>query len=305
MSIVALVGLLVVAIATAVYVLQGERQRRQTVERVAGNAGVSGPAPVILIKDGQSSIRTRAAEWLQARVPTAMVGGAQTESTLLHAGFDSEMAPAVYAWARIASLVLLPLLALTFAPRTSGGQFMITVAAAVMFAAFGPPGIVARLARLRQEKLRRSIPDALDLLVVCVEAGVSLDAAILRVAREVENVHPDLANEFYTANRRMGAGMTREEALRGLYVRTGVDELRTLSASMIQSEQWGTSISKVLRVFAEGLRRKRKQNAEKRAAVAATKMIFPLALFILPALFIVVLGPAIINVQRIFSGMNN
>lgn len=304
-SIAALLAVLVAAVAVAVYVVQGERQRRQTVERVAGNSGVSGSVPVILIKGGQSSLQTRVAGWLRAQIPTSLVGGAQTETTLLHAGFDSEFAPAVYAGTRIACMVLLPLLAFVFAPRANGTHFMLAVTTAVVFGAFAPPGILARWARMRQEQLRRSIPDALDLLVVCVEAGVSLDAAVLRVAREVENVHPDLANEFYTVNRRINAGMSREEALRGLWIRTGVQELRALSASMIQSEQWGTSISKVLRVFAEGLRRKRKQNAEKRAALAATKMIFPLGLFILPALFIVILGPVIINVTRIFGGMTD
>ena len=102
-------------------------------------------------------------------------------------------------------------------------------------------------------------------------------------------------------NRRMNAGMRREDALHGLYDRTGVQELRSLGANMIQSERWGTSIAQVLRVYSESLRRKRRQAAEKKAAVAATKMIFPLALFILPALFAVIGGPAVIGLGAVID----
>jgi tight adherence protein C len=136
-----------------------------------------------------------------------------------------------------------------------------------------------------------------------VEAGVSLDAAILRVGREMLLLHPELSTEFLTMNRRMNAGMRREEALHGLYERTGVEELRALGSNMIQSERWGTSIAKVLRVYSEALRRKRRQAAEKKAAVAATKMIFPLALFILPALFAVIGGPAALAIGPVLDAL--
>jgi tight adherence protein C len=166
-----------------------------------------------------------------------------------------------------------------------------------------PPALLERMRRLRQERIIRSIPDTLDLLLVCVEAGVSLDAALLRVGREMVLLHPELANELLTMNRRMNAGMRREEALHGLFERTGVDELRSLGSNMIQSERWGTSIAKVLRVYSESMRRKRRQAAEKKAAVAATKMVFPLALFILPALFAVIGGPAVIAIGPVFKAM--
>jgi len=104
-------------------------------------------------------------------------------------------------------------------------------------------------------------------------------------------------------NRRMNAGIRREEALHGLYKRTGVDELRSLGSNMIQSERWGTSIAKVLRVYSDTLRRKRRQGAEKKAAVAATKMIFPLALFILPALFAIIGGPAVLALGPVMDAM--
>jgi len=171
----------------------------------------------------------------------------------------------------------------------------------VVIGAILPQAFVDRRAAIRQEKLRRAIPDSLDLLVVCVEAGVSLDAAIVRVAKEMQLLHPDLANELLIVHRRVNAGVAREQALHGLWQRTGVEDLRGLSANMIQSERWGTSIATVLRVYAEALRRKRKQLAEKRAATAPLKMTIPLAAFIFPAIFVVLLGPAMIKIAAMFK----
>ena len=131
-----------------------------------------------------------------------------------------------------------------------------------------------------------------------MEAGVGLDAAMLRVARDMATLHPELSGEFLVVNRRMNAGMSREEAVHGLFARTGVEELRGLSSSMIQSERLGSSIARVLRVYSETLRRKRKQAAEERAAKASIKMIIPLAVFMLPALFAIVLGPAVMMLAK-------
>jgi tight adherence protein C len=141
----------------------------------------------------------------------------------------------------------------------------------------------------------------LDLMVVCVEAGVSLDAAILRVSRDLGSAHPEMAEEMAIINRKVNAGVPREQALQGLWTRTGIEELRSLAANMVQSERWGTSIAKVLRINAETLRRKRKQTAEKKAAQAALKMMAPLLLFLLPALFVVILGPAVMRISTAFA----
>ncbi len=167
----------------------------------------------------------------------------------------------------------------------------------------GPRAVIDNLATKRRDRIRKSVPDALDLLVVCIEAGVGLDAAMLRVARDMAPLHADLSREFILVNRKMSAGMTRADALRGLFDRTGVDELRGLTSSMIQSEKLGSSIARVLRVYAETLRRKRKQAAEKRAAKAALKMIFPMALFMLPALFAIILAPAAFTLYEALGGM--
>jgi tight adherence protein C len=190
---------------------------------------------------------------------------------------------------------------LLLVPRRNTLLFVASMALAILVGFILPIAFVDRKARIRQERLRRAIPDSLDLLVVCVEAGVSLDAAIMRVAREMAILHTDLANELLIVHRRVNAGIPREQALRGLWERTGVEDLRGLAANMIQCEKWGTSIATVLRVYAESLRRKRKQLAEKRAATAPLKMMIPLALFIFPAIFVVLLGPAMMSIVAMFK----
>jgi tight adherence protein C len=197
---------------------------------------------------------------------------------------------------RVTALAALPILAFVLVPKESFFKVLVAMSAAALVGLILPPFVLFRLEARRQEFIKRSLPDALDLLVVCVEAGISLDAAILRVARDLTYVHPDLASELLVVSRKTNAGMTREDALRGLWDRTGVDEVRALVASLLQSEKWGSSSSRVLRVSAETLRRKRRQTAERKAATAPLKMVVPMALFIFPALFVVILGPAVIQI---------
>ena len=126
---------------------------------------------------------------------------------------------------------------------------------------------------------------------------------MLRVARDMAFLHPDLAGEFLVVNRTINAGISRDDAMHGLYQRTGVEELRGLASSMVQSERLGTSIARILRVYSEALRRKRRQTAEKRAAEASIKMLIPLALFMLPALFALILGPAAMTLAGTLKGV--
>jgi tight adherence protein C len=294
-SLVFLIGVIVLAAAAAAYAVVTERQRRTVLDR-AGGYGDN----LLLIKTKEPGLSERISKWLAKIMPESMAAKGDTASTLVHAGFDGAAAPAVYTAVRIATAVLIPLAALTLMPRTNKLFFLAALVLAVAIGAMGAPAVLANLARSRQEKFRRSLPDSLDLLVVCVEAGVSLDAAILRVAREMAALHPLLSNELMLVNRRVNAGMPREQAMHGLWLRTGLEELRALAANMIQSEKWGTSIATVLRIFAETLRRKRKQAAEKKAATAPLKMMIPLAMFIFPTIFIVLMGPAIIKINDMF-----
>jgi tight adherence protein C len=152
----------------------------------------------------------------------------------------------------------------------------------------------------RQRKLRLALPDALDLMVICVEVGLGLDQSLLRVAQELRIVHPELSEELQMVNLEMRVGKTRLDALRELARRTGVDELKSLVAMLIQTERFGTSIAQSLRVFSDDMRTRRRQQAEEMSAKTTVKMVPPLVFFIFPALLVVILGPAIIALMRQF-----
>ncbi|MBA3917907.1 MAG: hypothetical protein C0516_04900 [Gemmatimonas sp.] len=295
LTLIFLVLTVIVAVSTMVYVAIAERERKETLQRVSPDLEASRLAERLLLNE-DATASSRLASWLRDRMPESFVSDTSNVHKLVHAGFDGAAAPVIFSAVRIASALLMPVLSFVAAPRDNPVWLAVSVVMGLVVGVAGPQAVLDRLAAQRQERIRRSVPDALDLLVVCVEAGVSLDAAILRVARDLSNVRPELALEFAQVVRRVNAGMPRDRALLSLSQRTGVDELRTLVASMIQTERLGTSIARVLRVNSESLRLRRRQKAEKRAAEAALKMIFPLALFLLPALLAVILGPAAITV---------
>lgn len=288
----------VAAVSVAAIAILGERERRAVLRRAAG--GLDLPRAV---RDDERGIGSRIVDWLAARVPAQVGGGTTSTSQLVQAGFEGDVAPAVFGLVRIVSAVAFPAAGLALAPRDDVLYFAATMVVAAAIGLLGPSAAIDRLTARRQDVIRKGIPDALDLLVVCVEAGVALDAAVQRVARELNLVHPLLAGELVGMSRRISAGMAREQAMQSLYLRTGVDELRGLASHMVQSEKWGTSIVTVLRVYSEQLRRKRKMAAEKRAATASTRMLPPLAMFIFPTIFIVLLGPAMMRILDMFAQM--
>ncbi|MGO9275879.1 MAG: type II secretion system F family protein [Terriglobia bacterium] len=155
--------------------------------------------------------------------------------------------------------------------------------------------------RRRQQIIRLALPDALDLLVICVEAGLALDQALIRVSQELRFAHPELCEELEIVNNEMRVGKSRLDALRDLATRTGVDDLKALVAMLIQTDRFGTSVAQSLRVHSEQLRTMRRQRAEEQAAKTTVKMVPPLVLFIFPALFVVILGPAVIAMARFFG----
>ena len=298
-----LVVLLFVASVAAFGAFQANKRRLEVLARAGGvDSELAARVPLRALKDPNAGVAAKVAAFTERILPS---GGASdaADSTLIQAGFESPQAPAIFALIRLASALAVPGLMFAFGPKDSTTMLVLSGGIGIALGLGMPGAVLSRLQRRRQDRVRKSIPDSLDLLLVCVEAGVSLDAAILRVGREMLALHPELSNEFLTMNRRMNAGMRREEALHGLFERTGVEELRALGSNMIQSERWGTSIAKVLRVYSEALRRKRRQAAEKKAAVAATKMIFPLALFILPALFAVIGGPAALAIGPVLDAL--
>ncbi len=152
--------------------------------------------------------------------------------------------------------------------------------------------------RRRQRHIVKALPDALDLLVVCVEAGLGLDQAMMRVSQELRIAHRELSDELQLVNLEMRLGKSRIEALRELGVRTGVEDIKTLVAMLIQTDRFGTDLTQSLRVHSEKMRIQRRQRAEELAAKVTVKMVPPLVFFIFPALFVVILGPAVISLVR-------
>ena len=294
--------ILILAIAASVglaaYALLAGRQRRMAFDRAVDGVGIA-PGKISLTGRKPKSAMATAAQKI---APNAWAESPKTLSKLIQAGYDSDTAPMTFAAIRVAALVVIPAMLYLALPNFFLTKPLIALPLALYGAFIAPVAVLDRQARERQDRIRKSIPDALDLLIVCVEAGSSLDSSLLRVAREMRLGAPDLSAELFVVNRKMNAGMRREEALRGLATRTGLVEIRGLVSSMIQSEKWGTSIAQVLRINAEESRRKRRQAAEKRAQQAPVKMIIPLVLFILPALFFVILGPAAIQIGKIFGG---
>jgi tight adherence protein C len=155
----------------------------------------------------------------------------------------------------------------------------------------------------RQSNYRRALPDALDVLVICLEGGLSLPSSLKRISTELRTAHPPLAAELAIVQREIQLGRTSGEALRRMGERCDLEEVRGLASVILQSEKFGASLVKALRVHADTLRSKRQQYAEEMAQKAATKMLFPTVLFILPAIFMVILGPAAIHIAQIFSRM--
>src|SRR5712692_2122853 len=152
--------------------------------------------------------------------------------------------------------------------------------------------------RARQHRLRRALPDGLDLLVICVEAGLGIDQALLKVSQDLRIAHREFSDELQLVNLEMRIGKSRIEALRELARRTGLEDIKSLVAMLIHAERFGTSVAQSLRVFSDELRTKRRQRAEERSAKTTVKIVPPLVFFIFPALLVVILGPAVITLMR-------
>lgn len=215
---------------------------------------------------------------------------------LVQAGFRRDEALAVFFGIRVVfSLAIFMALSTGMFTRPN----LLMALAGMGFGYIIPGMVLARLAKRRQHKIRLALADALDLLVVSVEAGLGLDQALTRVADELAFAYPELASELKLINLELRAGKPRAEALRNLADRTGVDDLSALVTMLIQTDKFGTSVAQSLRVYSETLRTKRRQRAEEAAAKTGVKMVFPLVFCIFPAIWVVTIGPAAIRFIKV------
>lgn len=187
--------------------------------------------------------------------------------------------------------------------RMGSGLILLLAIAGILIGGYIPKLWVAQRINRRRDEIRRSVPSMLDLAVVCLEAGLSLNAAIQKIAEETRNTYRALSEELHLVNQEILIGKTRADALRNLARRTGVDELRSLAVILIQADKLGTSIANSLRVLADSLRTKRRQKAEEAAHKTSIKLVFPLVLLIFPELLVILLGPALISLFKTFAQM--
>ncbi len=233
------------------------------------------------------------------KVPLSPVEASLARRTLIAAGFRSDRAVTVYYGLKVITAIAMLAVAFVVWSRVSSPMLKLLVWPGAVALGFFIPNLgLDILVGRRQDRIRNALPDALDLMVVCMEAGLGLDQAISSVSRELAITHPDLSQELGLVTLEMRAGKRRMEALKNFADRTGEPEVRKLVATMVQADRFGTSVADSLRTHSEFMRVKRRQAAEERAAKVGVKLTFPIFFFIMPAIILVAAGPGIIQMVK-------
>jgi tight adherence protein C len=262
--------------------------------RALGNPSRAQQAPA------KPAIRERieqAMEPLSRALPLSPADVSRTRAWLIQAGYRDSRHVTYYFGARL----LFAALGLVVVLASGAYNSLLMLVGIPAFGFFVPRFALKRMIKGRQRRIRIALPDALDLTVICVEAGLALDQALLRVGDDLQHAHRDLSDEFHLVTLEMRAGKPRAEALRNLFARTGVDDIRSLVATLVQTDRFGTSVVQALRVHSDSLRTERRQRAEEQAAKTTIKMVPPLVVFVLPSIIFVTLGPAIIQLIRMLK----
>jgi tight adherence protein C len=277
------------------------RQRSATAERLQQLETQGGGSQSVVIPINEpnpvATLAERVAEPINRLVPPSAAEAAKLRKQLMQAGFRSQNAPLTYRALQLCAMALLPasVAFIYIVLARPLGSATLPILGAFMAGFFVPRFLLKSKIKGRRLRIQWGLPDALDLMVVCVEAGLGLNAALVRVSDEMREVHADISKEFGLVNLEIRVGRSREESLRNLAERTGVEDLRSLVAMLVQADRFGTSITRAIRVYSNALRTKRRQRAEEAAQKAAVKLLLPLAAFLFPTLFIAILGPAALN----------
>jgi tight adherence protein C len=265
-------------------------------EPVIENPTAGGPQDAEARRPREYKIIQRVGELM----PVSTDESSMTRQMLSFAGYRSDNAVKIYYGIRVLSTVILGVFGLTFRNAIGDNQALHVIfpLAMALGGYIGPSFMLEKRVKKRQTILRLALPDALDLMVIAVEAGLGLDQAINYVAAELRQAHPELTDEFQQVNLEIRAGKRRSDALKNLGERTGESELRKLTAILIQNDRFGTSIADSLRQHSDYLRVRRRQEAEERAAKVGVKLVFPIFFFILPAMMLVCAGPGVLGVVK-------
>jgi tight adherence protein C len=292
-------GALVAGIFAVLSAISNRNSRAQErLERISRPASLAEIEDPKLKKERFQGVMETAKALSAPLMPQTELEQSELKIRLANAGFRSDSAVAVYLGLRLATLILFTLIGVSIAMPQYGFAWG-ALKPIVLFAGAGfylPTAVLWFLRKKRQEEIFLTLPDALDLLVVCVESGLGLDAAMRKVCDEMRDHAKVIAEELSLANFQLQMGRPRREVLHDLGVRTGVDDVRSLAAILIQADRFGSSIAQALRVQSDSMRTRRKQLAEEKAAKTAVQLIFPLVLFIFPGIFVVLVGPAAISI---------
>jgi tight adherence protein C len=275
-------------------------------DRVGGMAESAAAAETVSVKP--RDIVVRVFEQIGEQIPLSPGDQTVTKRELMMAGFRSDGAIRIFFGIKVIFCIVMFFFALTLHRHITDNPILriVFLVAATGLGYYAPGIILEKQVKKRQMSLRLSLPDALDMMVVSVEAGLGLDQALQYVAREIEETHAELSDELGLVGLEMRAGKRRSEALRNLAERTGEEELRKLVAILIQTDRFGTSMGESLRTHSDFMRLRRKQEAEERAAKVGVKLVFPIFLFILPSMMIVSAGPAMLKLfQDLFPMMQS
>ena len=252
-----------------------------------------------------TTMAERVAEPLNRMVPISAMDAVKLQKQLMQAGYPSQDAITVYRAIQLTLVIGIPVLLVTLCilVNTSVSKYVVCVALGAAIGFYLPRYVLWKKTLGRQQRIRWALADALDLMVIAVEAGLGLNAALNRVGDELKDTHKDLHNELELVNLEIRVGRSRDESLRNLAERTGVDDVRSFVALLVQADRYGSSIAKAVRVFAESLRTQRRQRAEQSSQKAALKLLFPITCFLFPVIIMVILAPALFNLIDLFSGL--
>ncbi len=279
----------------AVWLLMPDRIR----QRVGQAAAPHDPARTSLGSDLAELIKPLA----RLSLPAEGWEGSAIRLRFINAGWRGESAPFLFFGLKTVLALILPALIFLWGGEalliSGGARILLYLVAAAAIGYYLPNLILKHVIEVRQREIFESFPDALDLLIICIEAGLSLDQALVKVAAEIEIKSKILAQELQLVLMELRSGFSREAALRHLALRTGVEDIDLLVAMLIQSDRFGTSMGDSLRVHADNLRTKRRQRAEEAAAKIAVKLLMPLIFMIFPTLMLVLMGPAMIQIYRV------